>query len=210
MVREAGRHAGRLSLPYTEGMETVAIDPVAELFALGEGKREWVRGRVLDVEPTSDEHDETRGYLDRMMGYYASENDAGVVKGEQYAERLAEDLVRIPDVAFFRKDHLGKIKPTFSDGGADLVIEVVSPGSRGQDRGDKFYEYEAAGIEEYWIVDPARRRAEFYRLRDGAYEPVTPDAEGRVHSSTLAGFFVRVEWLWTRPKLSSVFRELGL
>ncbi len=191
-------------------MDTVAIDPVAELFALGEGKREWVRGSVLEVEPTSGEHDETRGYLDGMMRYYASENDAGAVKGEQFAERLSEDLVRIPDIAFFKKDSLGKIKPNFSEGGADLMIEIVSPGSRGQDRGDKFYEYEAAGVEEYWIVDPSRRRAEFYRLRGGTYEPVAPDAEGRVHSSTLPGFFVRVEWLWNRPKLSVVFRELGL
>ena len=185
-------------------------DPIVELFALGEGKREWVRGKVLEVEPISDEHDETRGYLDRVIGYYATETESGVVKGEMFAQRLSEDLVRIPDVAFFKKDHQGKIKPTYSDGGADLVIEVISPSSRGQDRGDKFYEYETAGIEEYWIVDPMRRKAEFYRLRDGAYEAVSPDAEGRIHSSTLAGFFIRVEWLWERPKLSSVYRELGL
>ena len=191
-------------------MDGLALDPIAELFALGEGKREWARGRVLEVEPISDEHDETRGYLDGMMRYYAAESDAGAIKGEQFAERLTEDLVRIPDIAFFKKDSLGKIKPTFSEGGADLVIEVVSPSSRGLDRGDKFFEYEAAGIEEYWIVDPRRKRAEFYRLREGAYEPVIPDAEGKVHSSTLPGFFIRVEWLWNRPKLSGVFRELGL
>lgn len=191
-------------------MSVAALDPVAELAALGEGKREWVRGKVLEVDSTSDEHDETRSYLDRVIGYYATETESGVVKVEQFAERLAEDLVRIPDVAFFKKDHQGKIKPTYSEGGADLVIEVVSPESRGRDRGDKFYEYEAASIEEYWIIDPQRRKAEFYRLRDGAYEAIQPDAEGRVYSSTLAGFFIRVEWLWERPKLSSVYHELGL
>lgn len=191
-------------------MQTVAVDPMTELLAMGEGKREWVRGSVLEMEPTSDEHDETRSYLDRVIGYYATENEAGAVKGEQFAERLSEDLIRIPDIAFFKKDNLGKIKPIFSEGGADLVIEVVSPSSRGQDRGDKYFEYEAAGIEEYWIIDPARRRAEFYRLREGAYEPVVPDAEGKVHSSALPGFFLRVEWLWNRPKLSGVYRELGL
>ena len=191
-------------------MEALAVDPIAELLALGEGKREWVRGSVLEMEPVSSEHDEVRGYLDCVIGYYADEHEAGAVKGERFAERLAENLVRIPDIAFFKKDNLGKIKPTYRDGGADLVIEVVSPSSRGQDRGDKYFEYEAAGIEEYWIVDPARRRAEFYRLREGAYEPVLPDAEGKVHSSALKGFFIRVEWLWNRPKLSGVYRELGL
>ena len=191
-------------------MDTLLRDPIAELDALGEGKREWVAGNVLDVQPISDEHDETRGYLEGAIRYYTSENEAGAVKGEQFAERLREDLVRIPDIAFFKKGNVGKIKPTYSEGGADLVIEIVSPESRGRDRGDKFYEYEAAGIEEYWIIDPHRRKAEFYRLQNGAYEPVVPDAEGKVHSSTLTGFFLRVEWLWNRPKLSEVYRELGL
>ena len=191
-------------------MQPIVVDPIAELLALGEGKREWVRGSVLEMGSTSDEHDETRGYLEGMMRYYAAEQEAGAVKGEQFPERLVENLVRIPDVAFFKKDNRGKIKPTYSDGGADLVIEVGSAESRGRDRGEKYYDYEAAGVEEYWIVDPARRRAEFYRLVEGAYEPVAPDAEGKVHSSALPGFFVRVEWLWNRPKLSTVYRELGL
>lgn len=191
-------------------MDTVAIDPIAALFATGEGKFEWVGGSLLTMEPTSDEHDETRGYLDRIVGYYADEHDAGSVKGEQFAERLSPETVRIPDIAFFKKSNRGKIKPTYSEGGADLVIEIVSPESRGRDRGEKYYEYEAAGVEEYWIVDPQRRRAEFYRLREGAYEPVFPSDEGKLFSSTLPGFFVRLEWLWNRPKLREVLRELGV
>ncbi len=39
-------------------------------------------------------------------------------------------------------------------GMADLVIEVVSDDSVARDRADKFYEYQTAGIQEYWIIDP--------------------------------------------------------
>ena len=191
-------------------MDTVSIDPIAALFAAGEGRFEWVRGRVEGMEPTSEEHEDTGSFLTSVMRSYAEEQDAGRVAGDGLAERLDADTIRVPDVAFFKKSSLGRIKRTYSEGGADMVIEIVSPDSRLRDRGEKYYEYEKAGVEEYWIVDLERKRAEFYRLREGAYEPVLPDAEGKVHSSALEGFFLRVEWLWNRPKVLDALRELGV
>lgn len=191
-------------------MDALAIDPIAALFAAGEGRFEWENGSLLTMEPTSDEHASETYFLTSVMGSYAEETDSGRVIPDGFAERLDEGVVRVPDVAFFKKDSLGKIKATHSEGGADLVIEVVSPDSRNRDKGQKFFEYERAGVEEYWIVDPERRRAEFYRLREGAYEPVLPDAEGKLHSSALPGFFLRVEWLWNRPKVLDALRELGV
>jgi Uma2 family endonuclease len=191
-------------------MDAVATDPIAALFAAGEGRFEWVRGSLQTMEPTSFEHADESGFLYSVMRNYAEEQDAGQVVPDQFAQHLDEDTVRVPDVAFFKKDSLGRIKATHSEGGADLVVEIVSPDSRNRDRGEKYYEYERAGIEEYWIVDSERKRAEFYRLREGAYEPVLPDAEGKVYSSTLKGFFLRVDWLWNRPKLKDALRELGV
>ncbi len=191
-------------------MDTVAIDPIDALFAAGEGRFEWTRGSLVTMEPTSDEHDDGMVFLVSTMRYYAEEQDARRVKADQFAERLDAKTVRVPDVAFFKKDNLGKIKAIHSEGGADLVIEIVTPESRERDREDKFREYERAGVEEYWIVDPERRQAEFYRMHEGAYGSVAPDAEGRVYSSALPGFFIRVEWLWNRPKLKDALRELGV
>ncbi len=53
------------------------------------------------------------------------------------------------------------------DGPPDLVVEVISPESVGGDRGEKFHEYEGAGIAEYWLVDPQREVLEVYVLDDG-------------------------------------------
>ena len=191
-------------------MDTVAVDPIAALFAAGEGRYEWVEGSLNIVEPTSFEHADEGGFLYSVMRNYAEEEGAGQVVPDQFAQRLDDKTVRVPDVAFFKKDNLGKIKPTHSEGGADLVIEIVSPDSRVRDTEEKYREYERAGVEEYWIVDPERRQADFYRLHDGAYERVLPDAGGKVHSSTLRGFFLRVDWLWNRPKLKDALRELGV
>lgn len=47
-------------------------------------------------------------------------------------------------------------------GGPDFVLEVVSPASVIKDYLKKAAKYEAAGVREYWIVDPISRRVLTY------------------------------------------------
>ena len=57
-----------------------------------------------------------------------------------------------------------------------LVVEIVSPGSRGMDHVMKVHEYAKAGIENYWIVDPGAPTGErflAYRLHGGRYRRVS-------------------------------------
>ncbi len=44
---------------------------------------------------------------------------------------------------------------------ADICIEIVSPESVTRDYGDKFVEYEKAGVQEYGIIDPNRTSCHF-------------------------------------------------
>jgi Uma2 family endonuclease len=44
------------------------------------------------------------------------------------------------------------------------VVEIVFERSLGRDRGEKFEEYEAAGIAEYWLLDLQREWIELYQL----------------------------------------------
>jgi Uma2 family endonuclease len=102
--------------------------------------------------------------------------------------------------------------PTHLKGPADLAVEIVSPDSRGRDRGDKYYEYEQGGVREYWLIDPIRRHAEFYRLGDdGLFQPMAVTG-GVFHSSVLDGLWLRLEWLWEEPppSLMTVLREWKL
>ena len=54
--------------------------------------------------------------------------------------------------------------------GADLVVEVVSPGDARRDTVDKRVDYADAGIPEYWIVDPQDGTVTVLTLADGEYE----------------------------------------
>ena len=62
-----------------------------------------------------------------------------------------------PDVIYLRPERLKELHG--QPDGADLVMEVVSEGKENRDRDliTKRAEYAAAGIEEYWIVDPESR-----------------------------------------------------
>lgn len=107
---------------------------------------------------------------------------------------------REPDLLFVANEHANRLRPTYVDGPADLVIEIVSPDSEERDRVTKLAEYEGAGIPEYWLIDPAHQETTFYRLgADGRYSAVPIDADGFYHPAALSGFRLRVAWLWERP-----------
>ncbi len=59
-------------------------------------------------------------------------------------------------------------------GGPDFVLEVVSPASVIKDYLKKAAKYEAAGVREYWIVDPISRRVLTYDFVEGAVPGVYP------------------------------------
>lgn len=69
----------------------------------------------------------------------------------------------------------------------DLVVEVISPDSRGFDMKTKRVDYEAAGVTEYWLIDPQQRMMQFLVLTEGSYHEAQPDA-GCYTSSALPGF----------------------
>ena len=74
---------------------------------------------------------------------------------------------------------------------ADLVVEILSPGSAMYDRTAKADTYAALGVAELWLVDLEGRCIEQRVLRDGAWEPVgTFAGDALVTAQTLPGLVV--------------------
>jgi len=119
---------------------------------------------------------------------------------------------REPDVLVVTAPYGDRVRETHLEGPADLAVEIVSAESGPCDRGEKFYEYEAAGIPEYWIVDPDREQLEVYRLEREQYRGVFMGTDGCVESEVLEGIRIRAEWLWRAPlpRLLEVLSELDL
>ena len=169
---------------------------------------EWIDGEVVMYSPASRRHQEIGLFLGQVIGLHVEYSGAGKILVPPFQMKLAQSG-REPDLLFVAKTNLGRLKETYLDGPADLVVEIVSPESVGRDRGVKFYEYEQAGIPEYWLIDPQTKRAEFYQLTAAnQYRLVQPDAEGTYRSAVLPDFWLRVEWLWQEP-LPSLIRTLA-
>jgi Uma2 family endonuclease len=78
-----------------------------------------------------------------------------------------------------------------------LVVEILSPSSRRQDRGVKFERYAQLGVLHYWILDGEARRIECFRLNGTAYEPLV-QARGNetLSHEDWGGLEVDLEPLW--------------
>jgi len=161
---------------------------------------EWVDGEVFLISPASHRHQLLAGFLSTMLRFFVETRHAGVILTAPFQMKLGPKLPgREPDILFVAREHLDRLKKTFLDGPADLVIEIISLESRARDRGEKFYEYEQGGVREYWLLDFLRKQAEFYQLdADGIYQ-LAPAIDGVYHSAVLEGLQLKVEWLWQEP-----------
>jgi Uma2 family endonuclease len=101
-----------------------------------------------------------------------------------------------PDVVFISNERLGIIQERIM-GAADLVAEVISPGSRRRDRIDKRDLYEQHGVREYWLIDPEAKTVEVLCLESGTYQLAGRWHPGeRARSRLLKGFEVPVSPLF--------------
>jgi Uma2 family endonuclease len=164
---------------------------------------EWINGEAIVFMSPKERHQALANFLEVLISNFVNEFELGIVRDAPYEMRVEPDgPAREPDLLFIANEHLDRVTESGLAGPADLVVEIISEESYKRDRDDKFYEYEAAGIPEYWLFDPRprRQRAEFYLLnKRGEYQPVLLDEEGRYHSAILPGFWIKSGWLWQNP-----------
>lgn len=171
---------------------------------------EWVNGQVFRMAETNALHHVTVDFIKDVLESFVNAQNLGAIYSAPFQVRLLRSS-RCPDLSFITTARLDAVKDTYILGGPDVVVEVLSPFSAAQDRGEKFFEYEQAQIREYWLIDPQRQWAEFYTLnRLGRYQPSVVGDAGVFRSRTLRQFWLRLEWLWERPQPQAILREMGI
>ena len=170
-------------------------------------RAEWIDGDIQIMSPASSTHQRLVRFLSNTLSVWVEQQNTAEVFMAPFQMKLERG--REPDLLVVLDAHRDRIQETHLDGPADLVVEVVSPESGARDRGEKFYEYEAAGIPEYWLIDPEREELAVYRLNEDRYRTAFEGHEGRAASEVLEGFWIEAEWLWQEelPAVLDVLRR---
>lgn len=177
---------------------------------------EYVDGEIIKDISVTDKHDFLTNFLRTILTFYISTKNLGRICGEPYPMKMTfGDKVkgREPDIFFVATENSDRIKEQYFEGAADLVIEVISPESIVRDSEDKFEEYEAAGVKEYWLLNPNRRTATFYGFDEkGKYKMLPISAEGIFESRVIENLWLDTNWLWQEdlPNLIVILKEWKL
>ncbi|MBD2515991.1 Uma2 family endonuclease [Nostoc sp. FACHB-973] len=147
--------------------------------------------------PNSTFHDDAAGDVkDMLTRRYANDSTTGVFRDLIIKWGILNLKNHCPDtfVVFgIQNKQQNRTEFVVSEEGVrpSLIIEVVSPRYRKEDRQTKVKHYAEAGVQEYLIIDRRRQREQVieevlgYRLVDGQYLPLTPDEEGRILCETV-------------------------
>lgn len=157
-----------------------------------DGQRyEIIRGELIVNPAPTWGHQEVAGRLFELLRAHAREVNGGHVAFAPIDVRLGPHDVVEPDLVFLSAAR-GRV-PWDDNAIAfapDLVVEVISPSSRRNDRVRKMALYADSGVPEYWIADQLDRTLIVNVLRGESYVQVAPDTDGIISSPTLAGLRV--------------------
>lgn len=157
-----------------------------------DGRRyELIEGVVVEVLPTGP-HEDIGGFLSAALNFEIRRGERPYsIPRNCVIKPQVENSGYMPDVAVLDRERLSEevLWPTasviFNGATVPLVIEVVSTNWRDAHQssgGHKFVEYEAMGIQEYWMVDfralgavrhigkPKQPTITICQLEDGEYQ----------------------------------------
>jgi Uma2 family endonuclease len=151
---------------------------------------EYTDGRIEVLEMPTIAHQRILTYLFVAMHNFVVQHGLGEVLFAGLRVQVDDAKFREPDIVFLRRGHEANVQNRYWNA-ADLVLEVVSddPESRKRDVVTKRADYAAAGIPEYWIVDPAEERVTVLTFENGAYVTLGEYAPGDVAASEVLGGF---------------------
>jgi len=177
-------------------------------------KAELIDGEIVIPTPAFYTHERLQRFLVTVISVYVSRFGLGEVLGSRYAVRISEGHTYEPDILYVRRERLHLITEQELLEAPDFVIEIISASTARFDRGPKRENYEKAGVQEMWLIDPyGPAGTQFYQRQGDRLVEVAP-VEGMIHSVALLNFKLKTDWLWPDengelPNPLDVLRELG-
>ncbi len=155
--------------------------------------------------------EKTMGYFEAWLASeilflirsYLEQHDLGIVTGPDGCLRLFPQQVRVPDVAFVRRERLpdGRVpREPIPSLAPSLAVEVLSKGNTRREMERKLREYFEAGVNLVWYIEPRTQTATAYTSPDHFTEiGVDGELDG---GEILPGFRLPLKKLFDDPAKS--------
>jgi Uma2 family endonuclease len=141
-------------------------------------KVELIAGVLYMTPPPGYRHDSAVSKLNRLLSeYLLKTGDKGTLYVPRAAIWTSPNTYLEPDLFYVSEETEARLQPDRRTT-ADMVVEVISPGSAIYDRNTKADTYAALGVKELWLVDEHNRTSEVRTLDDRRLLP------GEIHSGT--------------------------
>jgi Uma2 family endonuclease len=135
-----------------------------------DGRRYEIHDGVLSVTPAPGRrHQAVVIRLAATMHTHVTARGLGEVYVAPFDVILADTTVVQPDIVFVTHERLAIIAERGVEGPPTLAVEVISPSTVSTDRRIKLALYARHEVLYCWLVDPAARTIEAYRLDSSAY-----------------------------------------
>ena len=162
-------------------------------------KAELIDGVVYMPSPARfTDHAEPHAQMMTWLGVYAAATP-GVRGGDNATVRLDLETEVQPDGLLRLEPELGGrsrvTEDHYLEGPPELVLEIAAS-SASYDLHAKLRVYQRSGVEEYIAVQMYERRLDWFRLREGVYQPLQPDASGILGSEILPGLCLNPTAFW--------------
>jgi len=96
--------------------------------------------------------------ITEALGPYLRANPIGTALTGPVDVKLSPHTLLVPDLVYFTSERFAQVvNEKRATAAPDLVVEILSPGTRRRDKGRKRAVYDREGVCEYWMVDPEAR-----------------------------------------------------
>jgi len=118
-------------------------------------RHELIDGEHFVSPSPATAHQEISKRLFRALDAHVERHRLGEVLYAPFDIKLSAWTVLVPDLVFFTAARFADVvNEKHAVAAPDLVVEILSPGTRRRDLGRKRAVYDREGVGEYWIVDP--------------------------------------------------------
>lgn len=153
---------------------------------LDRSKLELIAGVLFMTPPPEYTHDDVVSKLFLWLTVHLIETgDKGTLLVPRAAIWTSARTYLEPDLFYVSAELAARLDPKHRDT-ADLVVEVVSPGSAMYDRTTKADTYAALGVRELWLIDEAEQTVEVRRQTgSGTFDEGRPFGRSEFIESTI-------------------------